>query len=383
MISPWRGTRRRQPGHDLRHGGKVTTDFSRVPALTTPMPRPSSPMARSWPSGKAAGSTTGFDFALARYSSSGGLDTGFGNKGKVTTDFSGPEDYNRAAALQSDGKIVAVGSSYSNKTSEDFTLGRYTATGGLDSTFGVGGKVTTDFIGTTLNYGQGLALQGDGKILVGGYTSDNIQSSYFSLACYNPDGSLDTGFGTGGEVNVDFGFHHDDRASAIAVQSDGKILMVGTAYSSVTGDDFALVRLTATGSLDTSFGTSGKVTTDFSRGLDQAFAVAIQSDGKIVVAGSAQTSSTEYDFALARYNANGSLDTTFGSRGKVATAFQPSLRAGAYGLVLQGEGKIVAVGFAQNGSAGLRPREVHLQRRPGHDLRHRRPGDDRFQRQRR
>jgi uncharacterized delta-60 repeat protein len=329
-------------------GGKVTTDFSRS-SIDTAYAATLQSDGKIVAAGISSGSPS-YDFAVARYSTSGGLDTGFGNRGKVVTDFSGFDDYAYDVTLQSDGKIVAAGTSYSNKTSEDFALERYTASGALDSTFGVGGKVTTDFIGPTQNYGQGMAIQGDGKILVGGYTSDGIQSSYMSLARVNSDGSLDAGFGSGGLVNVDFGFHHDDRASAVAIQSDGKILMVGTATGSSTGDDFALVRLTATGGLDSSFGTGGKVTTDFSKGPDQAFAVAIQSDGKIVVAGSARTSSTEYDFALARYNANGSLDTTFGSRGKVTTAFAPSLNAGVYGLILQGDGKIVAVGYGFNGS---------------------------------
>src|SRR5262249_6508072 len=127
-------------------------------------------------------------------------------------------------------------------------------------------------------------------------------------------GALDTTFGQGGAVLTHFGAFNNDQAQAIAVQSDGKIVVVGSGGS--TGNDFEVVRYNPNGSLDTSFGSGGKVTTDFAGRGDAAQAVVIQSDGKIVVVGSAYMGSTTgTDFALARYNSNGSLDTSFGIGG--------------------------------------------------------------------
>jgi uncharacterized delta-60 repeat protein len=325
-------------------GGKVTTDFavSQDRANAVVLQADGKIVAAGFSSSRNPS-----DFALARYTASGLLDTSFGNKGKVTTDFAGFGDTADAVAVQADGKIVTAGDAYSNRTSDDFALARYTASGGLDTSFGSGGKVTTDSVGPTNNYAQGMAIQSDGKIVVAGFTTD-YSSSYFSLARYNTDGSLDAGFGSGGEVTTDFGFHQYDRAHAVALQTDGKIVVVGTAYSSGTGNNFALARYNTNGSLDTSFGSGGEITTDFSKGDDQAFAVALQPDGKIVVAGYAYNNpKTNYDFALARYTASGSLDTTFGNNGKVTTSFG-AYHDDVHAIALQSDGKIVAVGSASN-----------------------------------
>src|SRR5262249_4024029 len=150
------------------------------------------------------------------------------------------------------------------------------------------------------------------------------------------DGSLDSSFGSGGEVTTSF--KGQAIATAEAIQNDGKIVLVGETQGA-NGDDFALARYNPDGSLDTTFGTGGKVTTDFA-GADDAFSVAIQSDGKIVVAGSSQQNTGE-DFALARYNSDGTLDTSFGAGGEVLTA----IAGGANGVAIQADGKIVAAGF--------------------------------------
>src|SRR2546422_5964863 len=159
-------------------------------------------------------------------------------------------------------------------------------------------------------------------------------------------GDLDTTFGAGGKVTTDFA-GSGDEANALVRQSDGKLVAAGGA---VTGgpDNFALVRYNADGSLDTTFGVGGKVTTDFAHDADEAVALVQQSDEKLVAAGSAFTGNF-YDFALVRYNANGSLDTTFGTGGKVTTAFGGS--AHAFALVQQSDGKLVAAGAAFTGSS--------------------------------
>jgi uncharacterized delta-60 repeat protein len=284
-----------------------------------------------------------FDFALVRYNSDGSLDSSFGTGGKVTTDFS-TVDYGRSVALQSDGKIVVAGF-----TNNDFGLVRYNSDGSLDTSFGTGGKVTTDFNGD-YDDGYSVTVQSDGKIVVAGRArgSNNINDD-IALVRYNSNGSLDTSFGTGGKVTTDFN-GSTDFGQSVALQSDGKIVVAGEAFTpGVYGSDFALARYNSDGSLDTSFGTGGKVTTDFDGNSGNGQSVTVQSDGKIVVAGYFSTSSYILDFALARYNSDGSLDTSFGTGGKVTTDFNGGYDIG-FSVTVQSDGKIVVAGYATNSS---------------------------------
>ena len=189
--------------------------------------------------------------------------------------------------------------------SEDFALARYNPNGTLDGTFGTGGKVTTDFNGDD-DEAHALVLQPDGKLVAAGQAESGYRGRDFALARYNPNGSLDATFGTGGKVTTDFA-GNDDAAFGAVLQSDGKIVAAGGAKTS-RSQDFALARYNANGSLDATFGTGGKVTTDFAGNDDAAFALALQQDGKLVAAGGANVgrSRTDYrgsgeDFALARY----------------------------------------------------------------------------------
>ncbi|MCA1625670.1 MAG: FG-GAP-like repeat-containing protein, partial [Acidobacteria bacterium] len=170
----------------------------------------------------------------------------------------------------------------------------------------------------------------------------------FALARYNTDGSLDNSFGTGGKVTTPFG-SDNDNAYAIAVQPDGKIVVAGDSYSTTLSNyTFAVARYNQDGSLDASFGTGGKVATDFSSRDDDAYSVAIQKNGKIIVAGRASNGSN-YDFALARYNTNGSLDASFGTGGKVMTPIGSGddiVRS----VAVQSDGRIVAAGSSFNGA---------------------------------
>ncbi|MFG2985674.1 calcium-binding protein [Streptomyces sp. NPDC048258] len=260
----------------------------------------------------------------------GDLDPTFGTGGTVTTDFEGGNDVARGVAVQADGKIVAAGAGGAG----DFTLARYNTDGSLDTTFDTDGKVTTDFAGGN-DRANGVVVQADGKIVAAGGAGFD-----FGLARYNTDGSLDTTFGTGGKVIT--GFFAGDEAFGVALQADGKIVAAGgTDTGSSTNTDFALARYNTDGSLDTTFDTDGKVTTDFALGFDQAHGVKVQADGKIVAAGEGE-SAGNVDFALARYNTNGSLDTTFDTDGKVTTDFGGTERA--FGVALQADGKIVAAG---------------------------------------
>ncbi|MGW4896970.1 calcium-binding protein [Kitasatospora sp. NPDC004240] len=296
-----------------------------------------------WPGfGRAgAAAAAGLLLALAvpgtAFAAPGDLDPAFGTGGRVTTDFGGGADEARGVVVQADGKIVVAG--YAGAT-DDFALARYNPDGSLDTGFGTGGKVTTDFAGGS-DEARGLAVQADGKIVaVGRSEVPEGGFGWFSLARYNTDGSLDTGFDTDGKAVVDFGTGGADDAFGVAVQGDGKIVAAG-----LTGGDVALARLNADGTLDTGFDTDGRVTTDFDGGADAARAVAVQGDGKIVAAGYTGTG-TNYDFVLARYTTTGGLDTGFSGDGKVATTFGGV--EFAHAVALQPDGKIVAAGYTGN-----------------------------------
>jgi len=277
------------------------------------------------------------------------LDTSFGTGGKVITDFGGYNDFAHGVVVQPDGKIVAAGMTTSNQGTE-FALARYNSDGTLDRIFGSGGTVTTNFFGAT-DVAFAVALQTDGKIVAAGVTHDGLNT--IALARYNSDGTLDAGFGTGGKVTDNFA-GVGAVAFAVAAQPDGKVVVAGWA-NIAGGADFALVRYNSNGTLDASFGTSGKVTTKFpdSQGssLASVFSVAVQPDGKIVAAGDARINGG-YDFVLARYNSNGTLDASFGTGGRVITDFAGS-DDGAEAVALQPDGKIVAAGFARSVDFGL------------------------------
>src|SRR6266511_3302132 len=273
----------------------------------------------------------------------GDLDTSFGTGGKVTTAIGFGSDAASAVALQADGKIVAAGYSF-NGSNFDFALARYNANGTLDAGFGTAGKVTTTF-GSSGDAASALALQPDGKIAAAGY-SYNGANFDFALARYNANGSLDAGFGAAGKVTTAIGSSHD-FASALALQADGKIVAAGRSYNGANYD-FALVRYNPNGSLDPGFGTGGKVTTAIGSSHDFASALALQADGKSVAAGRSYNGTND-DFALARYNPDGSLDPGFGTGGKVTTAIGSGYED-AYAVALQADGKIVAAGYSWNGT---------------------------------
>ena len=194
----------------------------------------------------------------------------------------------------------------------DFAVVRYTANGTPDPTFGTGGIITTDINSGSEDYGRAMALQPDGKIVVAGSSGDD-----FAVVRYTANGALDTSFGTGGIITTDITSGSEDYGRAMALQPDGKIVVAGFSWSG--GDaDVAVVRYTANGALDTSFDGDGIVTTDIGAGTgnDRGYAVAVQPDGKIVVAGRSNASTTARQrdhFLVVRYTAAGALDPSFES----------------------------------------------------------------------
>src|SRR5882724_4408526 len=305
-------------------------------------------------------------FANRAYSATGDLDPTFGAGGIVTTDFSDSFDAANAVALQSDGKIVAAGTTikdFGSAFTQDFAVARYNTDGSLDNGFGAGGKVTTDFSGE-VDAANAIALQSDGKILVAGFavTGRTMQfpNQDFALARYNSNGSLDASFGTGGKVTTDFSGLFD-MPLAIAIQNDGKIVLAGSDEDFSFHARFALSRYNSNGSLDITFGSGGKITSVYPVFV-QPLAAAFQSDNKIVVAGStAGLNDLVGDFLLTRYHSDGSVDTSFGTGGNTTTDFF-GRNDQANSIAIQGDGKIVAGGRANISSDAFANYEFALSR---------------------
>ncbi|MCP4212565.1 MAG: DUF4347 domain-containing protein, partial [Halieaceae bacterium] len=266
--------------------------------------------------------------------------------GIVTTAIGSGNDRGYSVTVQSDGKILVAGYS-DNGTDNDFTLVRYNANGSLDTTFDGDGIVTTDF-GSGNDNARSVTVQSDGKILMAGY-SDNGGDNDIIVVRYNTDGSLDTSFGSNGVVTTSVQANTNDIASAIAVQNDGKIVVAGGSQGAGTWD-LVLLRYTSNGTLDTTFNGDGIVRQDVIGTWDGVNGLAVQSDGKIVASGGyAQSFGVNRNFITLRYNPDGSLDTTFSGDGWVGTEFSTNHDT-ANGTVLQPDGKILAVGYNHNGS---------------------------------
>src|SRR6266536_2345728 len=287
----------------------------------------------------------GDQFALVRYNSDGSLDTSLNSSGKVTTAVGAGTCKGEGVALQEDGKIVVAGYSFNAGGQGNFTVLRYGADGSLDTSFADSGKVTTN-IGTKNASAESVTIQSDGKIVVAG--SFNASNNDFAVVRYSVNGTLDTSFNKTGKATADFGA--DDFGRSVGMHGDGRVVVTGyTTKSYYSKKHCALACFKANGSLDTSFNGTGKVTTDFGGdGNAEGRSVAVQTDGKIVVAGYATAGNTE-KFALARYNADGTLDTSFGDSGRVMTDVGIS-GSNATGVALQKDGKIVVAGYAVKNS---------------------------------
>jgi uncharacterized delta-60 repeat protein len=274
--------------------------------------------------------------------------------------------------LQSDGKIVAAGYTYTFDTGEDFALARYNTDGSLDATFGNGGKVITIVEGKgRFDQALAVAIQADGKIVAtGGATASAAEGSNFVVVRYDTSGALDPSFGTGGIVNRDFG-STQEVPHALVLQLDGKIVVAGVTHLP-THAQFALARYNVDGTPDATFGVGGFATVSADPDIEAtAFGVGLQYDGKIVAAGSLSfNSSGAGTFGVGRFNADGSLDTSFAYGGGMSTGFGSSY-ANAAGMAIQADGKIVVVGSATYGNAigtadfaiaryeGAQPPEAH------------------------
>jgi uncharacterized delta-60 repeat protein len=336
--------------------GRVTTDFSATTDIAYAV--------ALQPDGKLVVAGISYpnndysveDFAVVRYNANGTRDLSFGVNGKVTTDFPNLAAVPSTVIVQPDGKILVVGGAFPQFTFlGDFAMVRYNADGSPDASFGTGGIVRTRFsVGGS--YAFAAALLPNGKIIAAGtvfvdFSTDNSSNTDFGLVRYNPNGTIDRTFGNRGGVLTDFDGFNDDLYTLL-IQPDGRIVAVGSAKNQAHYYDFAVARYLANGSIDASFGVGGKVRTDFgASNLDIAYSASLQSDGKIVAAGTATLNDGSYgDFAIARYNSNGMLDTSFSRDGRVTIDFGSILQF-AYSVLVQSDGKIVTIGYPNSESS--------------------------------
>ncbi|HEY7642363.1 MAG TPA: delta-60 repeat domain-containing protein [Steroidobacteraceae bacterium] len=298
--------------------------------------------------GSAFDATNNDDFAVARYNADGSLDTTFDGDGKLTTDFAGGSDVALAAALQADGKLLVAGEA-GNGNDSDIAVARYNSDGSLDASFGSAGKVRLDLTGAD-EVAQSIAVQADGKIVVAGYIGNDTGRD-FLVVRLNGDGSIDDdAFGTQGFARLDFA-GGADYVTALTLQSDGKIVLAGTANlgDAATKTDFALARYNSDGTIDGSFGAAGQATTDLGGSTDFVEALAVQSgDGKLIVAGHT-SKDADANFVVARYSKDGTLDADFANGGTLIEDFGGS-NDYAYAVTPQSDGKILLAGYTQSAS---------------------------------
>jgi uncharacterized delta-60 repeat protein len=288
-------------------------------------------------------------FVVERFKDDGSIDSTFASVGRVVTEFSFGYNSPASIALQADGKIVAVGSTPNNR----IAIARYTTNGLLDTTFDTDGKVTTSFGPGTYSFAKFVRVDSNGKIMVAGGMGNTTSNNYSAaFAKYNTNGSLDISFDGDGLATNPISVT-DSSVNFISVvdQTDGKFLIISSAdpYESYfSAVDFVTRRYNADGTTDLSFGVNGKVITTIQPGFNNAKNIAVQSDGKILVVGHSRPlelifNNTPYEFNVIRYNNNGTLDTTFDNDGIAKTNFE-STNDECTILLAQPDGKHIAIG---------------------------------------
>lgn len=304
-----------------------------------------------------AGSAGGNRTALARVAPNGALDATFGVAGIAYNDLSfNLSDGLRALVRMDDGRYVACGTFFSPGTATDFVVARFNADGSLDTSFDGTGYAVTSFLqsgpgGSLFDQCNALALQPDGMIVSAGFTAEN-GPNHVAITRHTASGALDATFGSGGKIDINAALlaNGNSEARALLVQPDGKLVVAGYAFGPANSE-LLVMRLNADGSPDTTFGGTGIVRTPVGTSEDIANAMIRQPDGRIVVAGSAIAADGRRDFALARYTSAGALDANFGTGGLVTTAVGPSDDV-AYSLALMPWGTIVAAGSARPTTGG-------------------------------
>lgn len=288
------------------------------------------------------------DILLLRYNADGSPDASFGSAGTTVFDVPGSEDEKGLGlSLQADGKIVVAGYlRFAGK--RDVLVARFTADGALDRSFGAGGYVTYAGAGDGTDIGFGAAVQGDGKIVVVGEALH--QGSQDALLIrYHKDGTLDSSFGTGGVFAYNGGAGKADKGFAAAIAQDGGIVLTGSSIAAAK-EDVLVLKVTSDGKLDPSFGTGGvAIYSGPGDESDYGNAVAIQPDGRIVIVG-ASSRGGQFDILTLRYNPDGTLDRSFAGTGATTFGRPGDLYDYAWGVAIQPDGKLVLAGATANGT---------------------------------
>lgn len=326
-------------------GGSTTVNLGGVDAVLYDM--------KIQPNGKIvavgywenAGSANRKDFIIIRLNADGTLDTSFNGTGKQTVAFGTNEDVANAVAIQNDGKILVAGHSFTGSY-KDVAVARLNTDGTLDTTFGTGGKVTTDLAGND-DSATCIAINTDGKFAVGSFTYGAGSASMYSdfgIVKYNANGSLDTSFSSDGKHVVVIAASYNDKPCSIAFQSNGKILVGGEVFFSLSSrNDYGIIRLNANGTLDTTFSSDGIFSTSLGVSDDTPSEMKLLADGKILMTG-VVTSGSYYDIGIIRVTANGNLDTTFGTNGKTQQGY--GNLSGISDMEIMNDGKIMLSGYA-------------------------------------
>jgi uncharacterized delta-60 repeat protein len=317
--------------------GRLTTSFSEKGSYPSDMLSQSDGKILLSPRYHFFGSVDKCDMGVARFNYDGTADTTFGINGKVTTKIGTKSSNTEAITLQQNGKIVLVGSTEDTS----YALVRYHSNGVLDSTFGNNGKVISDFTRLTATYMSDIALQSDGKILIGGLHKINgNDEGRIVLVRYNANGSLDTTFNRTGKIIRQFVVGKGSGIRKINLQADGKIIACSSTYSFTNNTlemDAQLIRFNVNGTIDSTFNFTGsRVIKDFDLSASK-----VLSNGKILVSGVSGLNDTEV-LTLFQFNEDGSPDITFGINGKVMYL----IRVGGGGstcMTVQKDGKIVAL----------------------------------------
>jgi uncharacterized delta-60 repeat protein len=283
--------------------------------------------------------TNNEEITLIRFTENGNIDKSFGNKGLVITEISDEKDVGESVAIQRDGKIVVVGAT-DHKPTTDIVLIRYNEDGSIDYSFGINGIVITD-IKSSMDIGKSVAIQSDGKIVVGGFTHI-INKFFITLLRYDSNGDLDPTFGDNGIVITEINGRRGKMD--MVMQNDGKIILVGPSEVE-NSHHFTVLRFNNNGSLDKNFGRNG-VTKTIIGNYSEAESVALDLNGNIVVAGTTELGNEE--FAIAMYNQNGMLVSDFGLDGVVKTSFIKNSVDRAHSVVIDKDGNIIVAGETKN-----------------------------------
>lgn len=299
-----------------------------------------------------SGAGSSSDFTLVRLNTDGLFDSSFGASGTLVVPIGAESDELADMAIQSDGKIIAVGGTYNRSTNTDFSITRLNSNGLIDLGFGQNGKLTVAVgQGASVDSAQSVVINASGSIYVAGHSSTSGNFD-FSLIKLTNSGALDSSFGSSGKLILPMG-SETDFLSQMAIQSDGKILLLGTIYNGLY-HSVGLARVNSNGTLDQTFGSGGKVSFSFGDSplsVSDGSSIAIQNDGKIVVLGKYQASSSSgvSGFGFARLNQDGTFDQNFSFDGK--TIIYPSSGHNyAESLLIQPDGRLVAAGYGYNSS---------------------------------